>query len=136
VKLFILSLQLSLPLLHTDPEVWFIESSHGMVTKTSEEGTIPCVVTNPQINVTLYETDSNMHLKGVYIPSEGYRASLEDRTYVCRGELKGEEKESQEFYVLSIVGGYLEEAGGRRWGWYREEHYCLLKPIACLFIYL
>uniref|UniRef100_A0A8C7KVE9 receptor protein-tyrosine kinase n=1 Tax=Oncorhynchus kisutch TaxID=8019 RepID=A0A8C7KVE9_ONCKI len=86
-----------------DPEVWFIESSHGMVTKTSEEGTIPCVVTNPQINVTLYETDSDMHLKGVYIPSEGYRASLEDRTYVCRGELKGEEKESQEFYVLSIL---------------------------------
>uniref|UniRef100_A0A8C7PCQ2 receptor protein-tyrosine kinase n=1 Tax=Oncorhynchus mykiss TaxID=8022 RepID=A0A8C7PCQ2_ONCMY len=86
-----------------DPEVWFIESSHGMVTKTSEEGTIPCVVTNPHINVTLYETDSDMHLKGVYIPSEGYRASLEDRTYVCRGELNGEEKESQEFYVLSIV---------------------------------
>ncbi|XP_041710466.1 platelet-derived growth factor receptor beta-like isoform X1 [Coregonus clupeaformis] len=86
-----------------DPDVWFIESSHGMVTKTSEEGTIPCVVTNPQINVTLYERDSDMHLKGVYIPSEGYRAPLEDRTYVCRGELNGEEKESQAFYVFSIA---------------------------------
>ncbi|CAB1337047.1 unnamed protein product [Coregonus sp. 'balchen'] len=85
------------------PDVWFIESSHGMVTKTSEEGTIPCVVTNPQINVTLYERDSDMHLKGVYIPSEGYRAPLEDRTYVCRGELNGEEKESQAFYVFSIA---------------------------------
>ena len=49
---------------HTDPDVWFIESFHGMVTKTSEEGIIPCVVTNPQINVTLYERDSDMHLKG------------------------------------------------------------------------
>uniref|UniRef100_A0AAZ3S556 receptor protein-tyrosine kinase n=1 Tax=Oncorhynchus tshawytscha TaxID=74940 RepID=A0AAZ3S556_ONCTS len=86
-----------------DPDVWFIESFHGMVTKTSEEGIIPCVVTNPQINVTLYERDSDMHLKGVYIPSEGYRAPLEDRTYVCRGELNGEEKESQAFYVFSIV---------------------------------
>ncbi|CAB1325236.1 unnamed protein product [Coregonus sp. 'balchen'] len=86
-----------------DPDVWFIESSHGMVTKTSEEGTIPCVVTNPRINVTLYERDSDIHLKGVYIPSEGYKAALEDRTYVCRGELNGEEKESQAFYVFSIV---------------------------------
>uniref|UniRef100_A0A4W5KR03 receptor protein-tyrosine kinase n=1 Tax=Hucho hucho TaxID=62062 RepID=A0A4W5KR03_9TELE len=86
-----------------DPDVWFIESFHGMVTKTSEEGIIPCVVTNPQINVTLYESDSDMHLKGVYIPSEGYRAPLEDRTYVCRGELNGEEKESQAFYVFSIA---------------------------------
>ncbi|KAM4622063.1 platelet-derived growth factor receptor beta [Polymixia lowei] len=86
-----------------DPEEWFIESSHGMVTKTSEEGTIPCVVTNPGINVTLYERDSETPLRGRYVPSEGYKAPLEDRTYVCRGELNGEVKESQAFYVFSIV---------------------------------
>ncbi|GAA6235240.1 platelet-derived growth factor receptor beta [Lates japonicus] len=86
-----------------DPDVWFIESSHGMVTKTSEESTIPCVVTNPDINVTLYERDTDMPIKGQYIPSEGYKAQLEDRTYVCRGELNGMVKESQAFYVFSIV---------------------------------
>ncbi|CAJ1058556.1 platelet-derived growth factor receptor beta [Xyrichtys novacula] len=86
-----------------DPMVWFIESSHGMVTKTSEESTIPCVVTDPNINVTLYEKDTDVPIKGVYIPSEGYKARLEDRTYVCRGEMKGEVKESQSFYVFSIV---------------------------------
>ncbi|XP_076021053.1 platelet-derived growth factor receptor beta [Genypterus blacodes] len=86
-----------------DPDVWFIESSHGMVTKTSEEGTVPCVVTNPSINVTLVEKDTDTPLKGVYDPSEGYKAPLEDRTYVCRGELNGEVKESQAFYVFSIV---------------------------------
>ncbi|XP_056151568.1 platelet-derived growth factor receptor beta isoform X2 [Lampris incognitus] len=86
-----------------DPEMWFIESAHGMVTKTSEVGTIPCVVTNPGINITLYEKDTDMPLKGIYVPSEGYKALLEDRTYVCRGELNGEVKESQAFYVFSIV---------------------------------
>ncbi|XP_042348927.1 platelet-derived growth factor receptor beta isoform X1 [Plectropomus leopardus] len=86
-----------------DPHVWFIESSHGMVTKTSEESTIPCVVTNPNINVTLYERDTDLPIRGLYVPSEGYKAPLEDRTYVCRGELNEEVKESQAFYVFSIV---------------------------------
>ncbi|KAM9357184.1 platelet-derived growth factor receptor beta [Symphorus nematophorus] len=86
-----------------DPDVWFIESFHGMVTKTSEETTIPCVVTNPNINVTLYEKDTDLPIKGLYVPYEGYTAPLEDRTYVCRGELNGEVKESQAFYVFSIV---------------------------------
>ncbi|XP_029961285.1 platelet-derived growth factor receptor beta [Salarias fasciatus] len=86
-----------------DPSVFFIESSHGMVTKTSEESTIPCVVTDPAINVTLYEKDTEVAIRGRYVPSEGYKATLEDRTYVCRGELNGVEKESQAFYVFSIV---------------------------------
>uniref|UniRef100_A0A665TS58 receptor protein-tyrosine kinase n=1 Tax=Echeneis naucrates TaxID=173247 RepID=A0A665TS58_ECHNA len=87
----------------TDPDVWFIESSHGMVTKTSEESTIPCVVTNPDINVTLHEKDTNMPIRGYYVPSEGYKAPLEDRTYMCRGELNGEMKDSQDFNVVSIL---------------------------------
>uniref|UniRef100_A0AAQ5Y6V7 receptor protein-tyrosine kinase n=1 Tax=Amphiprion ocellaris TaxID=80972 RepID=A0AAQ5Y6V7_AMPOC len=86
-----------------DPDLWFIESSHGMVTKTSEESTIPCVVTNPNISVTLYERDTELPIRGLYVPSEGFKAPLEDRTYVCRGELNGEVKDSQAFYVFSIV---------------------------------
>ncbi|XP_069576100.1 platelet-derived growth factor receptor beta [Brachyistius frenatus] len=86
-----------------DPDMWFVESSHGMVTKTNEEGTIPCVVTNPNINVTLYEKGTDTPIGGLYVPSEGYKAPLEERTYVCRGELNGEVKESQAFYVYSIV---------------------------------
>ncbi|XP_067373771.1 platelet-derived growth factor receptor beta isoform X1 [Channa argus] len=86
-----------------DDDVWFVSSPYGMVTKTSEESTVPCVVTNPNINVTLYEKDTNMPIRGLYVPSEGYKAHLEDRTYVCRGELNGEIKESQPFIVFSIV---------------------------------
>ncbi|XP_046882615.1 platelet-derived growth factor receptor beta isoform X2 [Hypomesus transpacificus] len=86
-----------------DPVVWFIENPHGMVTKTSELGIIPCLVTDPRINVTLYERDSGAALQGHFLPTQGFQAALEDRTYVCRGELDGQEKESQAFYVFSIV---------------------------------
>lgn len=87
-----------------DPEVWFVKSSHGMVAKTSVESTVPCVVTHPNISVTLHEKDSGEAVGGTYTPSEGFKAALEDRTYVCRGVLGGEVKESQSFNVLSIVG--------------------------------
>ncbi|XP_026135819.1 platelet-derived growth factor receptor beta-like [Carassius auratus] len=85
-----------------DPEVWFLENDHLMVTKTREEGTIPCLVTNPLINVMLYESDSERTVEGSYNPSVGFTAVLEDRTYKCKGELNGEEKETIPFYVFSI----------------------------------
>uniref|UniRef100_A0A672SXN1 receptor protein-tyrosine kinase n=1 Tax=Sinocyclocheilus grahami TaxID=75366 RepID=A0A672SXN1_SINGR len=90
-----------------DPEVWFLENDHLMVTKTREEGTIPCLVTNPSINVTLYESDSEIMVEGSYNPSVGFSAALEDRTYKCKGELNGEEKESVSFYVFSIFGTFV-----------------------------
>ncbi|KAG7465192.1 hypothetical protein MATL_G00173670 [Megalops atlanticus] len=86
-----------------DPEVWFLPVDHGMVTKTSDEGTIPCMVTNPNINVTLYEKASGMPLDVEYNPLKGFTAALEDMTYICKGELNGVEKESPPFYVFSII---------------------------------
>ncbi|KAK7137584.1 hypothetical protein R3I94_013287 [Phoxinus phoxinus] len=85
-----------------DPEVWFLKNDHNMVTKTREESTIPCLVTDPSINVTLYERDTEMLVEGSYNPSVGYTAALDDRNYICRGELNGQEKESIPFYVFSI----------------------------------
>ncbi|MEQ2173778.1 hypothetical protein GOODEAATRI_000950 [Goodea atripinnis] len=64
-----------------NPEVWFVKSDHGMVTKISEESIVPCVATNPNITVTLYERDTNRPIKGQYLPGEGYKAQLEDITY-------------------------------------------------------
>lgn len=95
-----------------------MESSHGMVAKTSVESTVPCVVTNPNISVTLHEKESGEAVDGTFTASEGFRAALEDRTYVCRGVLDGEVKESQSFNVLSIVGrclaGEVEAGTGLR----------------------
>ncbi len=94
----------SLILSSSDPDVWFLENDHIMVTKTREEGTIPCLVTNPSINVTLYERDTEIMVEGSYDPSMGFTAALEDRNYKCKGELNGEEKESISFFVFSIFG--------------------------------
>ncbi|XP_067242896.1 platelet-derived growth factor receptor beta [Chanodichthys erythropterus] len=85
-----------------DPDVWFLENDHNMVTKTSEEGTIPCLVTDPSINITLYDKETEMVVEGSYNPSVGYTAALEDRNYKCKGEFNGEEKESILFHVYSI----------------------------------
>ncbi|CAL8308611.1 unnamed protein product [Arctogadus glacialis] len=74
-----------------------------MATKTSDEGTIPCLVTNPDIQVTLQEVDTGRSPQGGYSPTEGYTALLEDRTYVCQGQLHGELRESQGFNVISIA---------------------------------
>uniref|UniRef100_A0A7N8XWM8 receptor protein-tyrosine kinase n=1 Tax=Mastacembelus armatus TaxID=205130 RepID=A0A7N8XWM8_9TELE len=91
-----------------DPDVWFIESFHGMVSKTSEESIVPCMVTNPKINVTLYEGVNHLPVRGLYVPSEGYKARLDYITYVCRGELNGEVKESQIFSVYSITAEAID----------------------------
>lgn len=92
--------------LSSDPEVWFIRSDHGMVPMNREESTVPCLVTNPNIRVTLHDKDTGLSIEGVYVPGEGFKAYLEYRTYVCRGELNGEVKESQPYNVYSVHGTY------------------------------
>ncbi|XP_066572883.1 platelet-derived growth factor receptor beta [Amia ocellicauda] len=89
-----------------DPDVWFLQSE-TLVMKTRKEGVIPCLVTNPQINVTLYEKSTDIPVSGKYSPQEGFRGDLQDATYLCKGTLNGEERESHSFYVynLQVVPG-------------------------------
>ncbi|KAG7275740.1 hypothetical protein CRUP_009843 [Coryphaenoides rupestris] len=90
-----------------------------MATKTSEEGTIPCAVTDPDIRVSLYEKHGGgVPLEGSYSPTEGFTALLEDRLYVCRGERDGEVRESQGFNVCNRNGGvspHLDAVVGAEW---------------------
>ncbi|KAF5897587.1 platelet-derived growth factor receptor beta isoform X2, partial [Clarias magur] len=86
-----------------DPVEWFLENDFLAITKTTDEGTIPCLVTDPKINVTLHEKDTDIQVMGKYIPTIGFTAILEDKIYKCRGELNGEEKWSNLFYVFSII---------------------------------
>uniref|UniRef100_A0A8C7V2P5 receptor protein-tyrosine kinase n=1 Tax=Oncorhynchus mykiss TaxID=8022 RepID=A0A8C7V2P5_ONCMY len=90
-----------------DPEEWFLPLQQAVVMKEGEEGTIPCVVTDPGINVTLYERASKARVEGTYHPSKGFTAILKDSSYICRGAMNGEEKASQVYYVYSIVGKAL-----------------------------
>ncbi|XP_064207920.1 platelet-derived growth factor receptor beta-like isoform X2 [Anguilla rostrata] len=86
-----------------DKDVWFIPYEHKVVMKVGKEGTIPCTVTDPRINVTLYERASDTPLEGTYHPGKGFTAALKDSTYTCRGVLNGETRESQAFHVYSLV---------------------------------
>uniref|UniRef100_A0A3B4VMV7 Ig-like domain-containing protein n=1 Tax=Seriola dumerili TaxID=41447 RepID=A0A3B4VMV7_SERDU len=71
----------------------------------AEEDTIPCVVSDPRLNVSLYERPGWTLVTGTtYEPGRGFTGRLNDTSYVCLAALGGEERESQVYYVFSIVG--------------------------------
>lgn len=88
-----------------------MENEYHPITKTSDEGTVPCLVTDPKINVTLHEKDTGSSVPGKYIPTSGFTGILEDKIYKCRGERNGEERWSNVFYVFSIFGRWLQQEG-------------------------
>ncbi|XP_034034116.1 platelet-derived growth factor receptor beta-like [Thalassophryne amazonica] len=86
------------------PDEWFVPVGPGHVMKEGEEGTIPCVVSNPQLNVSLYRRPDRMLVTTAsYDPSRGFTSPLNDTSYVCMASLGGEQRESQVYYVFSIV---------------------------------
>ncbi|KAK3526699.1 hypothetical protein QTP70_032078 [Hemibagrus guttatus] len=86
-----------------DKDKWFLENEYNVVTKTNEEGTIPCLVTDPKINVTLHEKETGLPVMGSYNPTSGFTGILEDKDYKCRGEYNGEEKWSNIFHIFTIL---------------------------------
>uniref|UniRef100_A0A8C2Z0L1 receptor protein-tyrosine kinase n=1 Tax=Cyclopterus lumpus TaxID=8103 RepID=A0A8C2Z0L1_CYCLU len=86
------------------PEEWFIPLGSGVVMKESEEDTIPCVVSDPRLSVSLYERPGRTAVSGAtYEPGRGFTGQLNDTSYVCSATWGGEERESQVYYVFSIV---------------------------------
>uniref|UniRef100_A0A667Y0M0 Ig-like domain-containing protein n=1 Tax=Myripristis murdjan TaxID=586833 RepID=A0A667Y0M0_9TELE len=81
------------------------EPAEHLICREGEEGTIPCVVSDPRLNVTLYERPGRAPVSGVtFQPGRGFTGRLNDTSYVCSATQGGEERESQVFYVFSIVG--------------------------------
>lgn len=73
--------------------------------KEGEEGTIPCMVSNPKLNVSLYERPSRTLVSGMtYKPGRGFTGHLNDTSYVCIATNGAQERESQTYYVFSIIG--------------------------------
>ncbi|KAE8287831.1 Platelet-derived growth factor receptor beta [Larimichthys crocea] len=86
------------------PEEWFVPLGPGVVMKEAEEDTIPCVVSNPQLNVSLYERPGRTPVSGMtYEPGHGFTGRLKDTSYVCVATHGDVEIESQVYYVFSIV---------------------------------
>lgn len=73
--------------------------------KEAEEGTIPCVVSDPQLNVSLYERPGLIAVTGTtYEPGRGFTGHLNDTSYMCLATRGDEKRESQVYYVFSIIG--------------------------------
>ncbi|KAK2882351.1 platelet-derived growth factor receptor beta-like isoform X1 [Channa argus] len=86
------------------PDEWFVPMGPGVVMKEAEEGTIPCVVSDPRLNVTLYERPGKTPVtKTLYEPGHGFTGHLNDTSYVCLAARGNEERESLVYYVFSII---------------------------------
>lgn len=104
--------------------------------KETEEDTIPCVVSDPGLNVTLYERPGRTPVTGTtYEPGRGFTGRLNDTSYVCLAARGDEERESQVYYVFSIVGEQVRPGQTRpdqvRPGQIRSENCLSLSPV-CL----
>uniref|UniRef100_A0A3P9KW88 receptor protein-tyrosine kinase n=1 Tax=Oryzias latipes TaxID=8090 RepID=A0A3P9KW88_ORYLA len=83
---------------------WFIPMSSGVVMKEEEDATIPCVVSDPQLNVSLYERPSRTLVHGmVYHPALGFTGNLNDSSYMCLASRGAEKRDSRVYYVFTIV---------------------------------
>ena len=77
--------------------------------KGTEEGTIPCAVSDPRLNVSLYEKETPVPVGAVrYRASQGFSGPLNDSSYRCVARGDGQEKNSQTYYVFSIIGLLLD----------------------------
>ncbi|CAL8362125.1 unnamed protein product [Lota lota] len=86
------------------PEEWFIPGGAGAVMKPGKEGRIPCTVSDPRLNVSLYERDSREPVRSVrYQASQGFSGPLNDSSYRCVARGGGQEKTSQTYYVFSTI---------------------------------
>uniref|UniRef100_A0A3Q3MSA6 Immunoglobulin-like beta-sandwich domain-containing protein n=1 Tax=Labrus bergylta TaxID=56723 RepID=A0A3Q3MSA6_9LABR len=86
-------------------EEWFVPLGPGVVMKEAEEDTIPCVVSDPRLNVSLFQRPGRTPVSGtIYEPGFGFTGRLNDTSYVCLAVHGDEEKESQVYHVFSIIG--------------------------------
>uniref|UniRef100_A0A674NTL7 receptor protein-tyrosine kinase n=1 Tax=Takifugu rubripes TaxID=31033 RepID=A0A674NTL7_TAKRU len=86
------------------PEEWFLLSDLGVVMKEKEEGTIPCLVSDPQLNVSLYERPDIPVTGLMYEPGRGFTGPLNDTSYLCVASNGRQKIESQVYYVFSVIG--------------------------------
>ncbi|KAM6907779.1 platelet-derived growth factor receptor beta-like [Xenentodon cancila] len=86
------------------PDEWFVPLGPGVVMKEAEEDTIPCVVSDPKLKVSLYERPDRTVVAGMtYEPARGFTGRLNDTSYVCVAERGAQQRESQVYYVYSVI---------------------------------
>ncbi|XP_051902991.1 platelet-derived growth factor receptor beta-like [Hippocampus zosterae] len=93
------------------PDEWFLPVASGVVMKDGEEATIPCAVSDPLLNVSLYRRGEQTPASGpTYEPGRGFTGRLDDAAYVCVASAGSEETRSRLYYVFSVVVAKAMEA--------------------------
>lgn len=97
------------------PLQWFVPQGSGVVMKETEEDTIPCVVSDPRLNVSLYERPDMSLVTGMtYEPARGFTGPLNDISYECVASAGDQKATSKPFYVFSIIGEVARDCVYRR----------------------
>ncbi|KAM9728612.1 platelet-derived growth factor receptor beta-like isoform 2-T3 [Menidia menidia] len=92
------------------PDEWFVPLGPPVVMKEGEEATIPCAVSDPELRVALYERPSGTPVDRMWWePARGFRGRLNDTSYVCTATGGDEERESQVYYVFSVIAPQVME---------------------------
>ncbi|XP_063048957.1 platelet-derived growth factor receptor beta-like [Engraulis encrasicolus] len=87
-----------------DPEVWFLESTHYLAVRLGAVATVPCLVTDPNISVSLVHALTEQEVMGgAYQPGEGFIGAMEEDDYRCRGYRNGETRDSEPYHVYGIL---------------------------------
>lgn len=88
-----------------DPTMGFLpmdsEDLFIFVTDVTET-TIPCRVTDPQLEVTLHEKKVDIPLHVPYDHQRGFTGTFEDKTYICKTTIGDREVDSDTYYVYSL----------------------------------
>ena len=77
-----------------------------MAVRLGDTATVPCLATDPHINVSLVHAITERPVGGVYSPTDGFTGIMEEDDFRCRGELNGVTKDSEPFHVYSIIGNH------------------------------
>lgn len=89
-----------------DPSMVFLPATAEELfvfrTEITENTTIPCRVTDPELVVTLHEKKEDVPLPVPYDHQRGFTGSFEDKTYICKTTIDDNEVDSEPYYVYSI----------------------------------
>ncbi|XP_072368801.1 platelet-derived growth factor receptor beta-like isoform X1 [Scyliorhinus torazame] len=94
-----------------DPKEWFrpqnLDDMVILMVESSGASTIPCLVTNPDLQVTLLHEETGTILDIPYNNKQGFIGRFRDGTYLCQATLHGVEKKSELYFVETLGGGEL-----------------------------
>lgn len=91
----------------TEPSEWFVPSPVAVVMRRTRSAVVPCVVSDPDLRVDLWERSGSLRTAVTPVqfdPALGFKAELNDSSYICSAHRDHQEVLSQVYYIFSIVG--------------------------------